>query len=455
MLFCDSFSILTPSPPSKNAKTLALSLWRVTQNPLRSSLKSLSKDSLTNIEDLQNNTILALFSLIEEHNDTKKEIDFDFPVEEFKSAFTPEGFLHPLTLSSGCGFCFILSGTNSSILARVRCISFTQVLNSRPIQPGTFFKVDRIFDLFPVATQFALRFPIVAPPFSRTSFLPKKSLTKIASQQKVTELRWEKIDKQSRWREHLSEIIPNIFIASEVVAKNGPLLKRNGITHILNTCEQVCQSAEGFIKLSFRMNDGGGDSIFSSIWKATTFIDDALENNGKVLVHCQEGVSRSTSIVIGYLIIRHGYDYAKAFKTVRSCRRVASPNPRFIAQLLQLSEVCGTNTSSKTCFFSREKQLPFEIIERRGEIIPVPLSEKAQENDEKVFVVVDFNGNDDVGIFGDGDEGKIIKMYGKKASEDKIQVADELIEDLRRCLRVEQDDEDEDIDEEENLSDDM
>lgn len=451
MLFCDSFSILTPSPPAKSAKTLALSLWRVTQNPLRSSLKSLSKDSLLNVEDLQNNTVLALFSLTEESNDPKREIDFDFPVEEFKSAFNPDGFLHPLTLSSGCGFCFILTGKNSSILARARCISFTQVLNSRPIQPGTYYKIDRILDCFPVAAQFSLRFPIIPPPFSRTTFLPTKNLAKIAKQQKMSELHWEKIDKQARWREHLSEIVPNIFISSEVVAKNGDILRRAGITHILNTCEQVCQSAEGFTKLAFRMNDGGGDTIFSTIWRAVAFIEDALENNGKVLVHCQEGVSRSTSIVIGYLIIKEGYDYPKAFKTVRSCRRVASPNPRFIAQLMQLSEICGTS-STRTCFFSKEKQIPFEIVERRSEVIAMPMTERI-DGKKGCFVVVDFNGSDDVGIFGDGEEGKIIKSYDESSTKEQIECADQLVEDLKKCLRVEQDDDDENVEEDEEEND--
>ena len=221
MLFCDSFSILQGAPPNPKAKTLALSLWKVTDTPLRSTLKSLSKEALTNKEELEPSSILALFSLVEEKSEPTDPIDFEFPVETFSSFFTKESFQHPLTLPT-VGFCFILEGIKSSPLCRARCISLTQVLASRPLQPGSYLKFDRVFDLFPVAAQFSLRFPISPPPFSQTSFLPSKTaLFQVKSTQKSPELKWSKADKQARWRDHLSEIIPGLYIGSEVVAQNG------------------------------------------------------------------------------------------------------------------------------------------------------------------------------------------------------------------------------------------
>ena len=62
------------------------------------------------------------------------------------------------------------------------------------------------------------------------------------------------------------------------------------------------------------MNDGGNDSLFSTIWRTTAFIDEFFDENGYVLVHCQEGISRSSSLVIGFLILHNGYDYPTAYK---------------------------------------------------------------------------------------------------------------------------------------------
>ena len=56
---------------------------------------------------------------------------------------------------------------------------------------------------------------------------------------------------------------------------------------------------------------------------------------GKVLVHCREGVSRSASIVIAYLMIRHQYTVENAIKEVITHRWIR-PNPNFQRQLVQL-----------------------------------------------------------------------------------------------------------------------
>jgi protein-tyrosine phosphatase len=66
----------------------------------------------------------------------------------------------------------------------------------------------------------------------------------------------------------------------------------------------------------------------------TRFIDEELKNGGRVLVHCVAGVSRSTSLVLAYLIRYRGYTLLDAFDLVAERRKIAWPNDGFYRQLI-------------------------------------------------------------------------------------------------------------------------
>ena len=56
-----------------------------------------------------------------------------------------------------------------------------------------------------------------------------------------------------------------------------------------------------------------------------------------VLVHCFEGISRSASVVVAYVLRTNpALDYAAALLQVQQVRPIADPNPAFAVQLPQL-----------------------------------------------------------------------------------------------------------------------
>ncbi|CAF4263091.1 unnamed protein product [Adineta steineri] len=57
--------------------------------------------------------------------------------------------------------------------------------------------------------------------------------------------------------------------------------------------------------------------------------------NEKVLVHCQAGISRSSSIVLAYLIRYHNDSLEKAYEYLLERRPIAAPNYNFLIQLIR------------------------------------------------------------------------------------------------------------------------
>lgn len=61
---------------------------------------------------------------------------------------------------------------------------------------------------------------------------------------------------------------------------------------------------------------------------------DKGQKKGVVLVHCKAGISRSPSVVVGYLLHKDPTQtVAEALAKVQLARPIASPNEGFVAQL--------------------------------------------------------------------------------------------------------------------------
>lgn len=77
------------------------------------------------------------------------------------------------------------------------------------------------------------------------------------------------------------------------------------------------------------------ENIIQHFPTAIDFIDDALKDkNGTnaVLVHCFYGVSRSSTLVIAYLMKKYSLTYQKAFERAKSKRSLVHPNHGFAVQ---------------------------------------------------------------------------------------------------------------------------
>lgn len=66
---------------------------------------------------------------------------------------------------------------------------------------------------------------------------------------------------------------------------------------------------------------------------------------GRILVHCAVGVSRSATLVLAYLMIRHHMPLVEAIKTVKDHRGII-PNRGFLRQLVALDNALRLKRSA-------------------------------------------------------------------------------------------------------------
>ena len=94
------------------------------------------------------------------------------------------------------------------------------------------------------------------------------------------------------------------------------------------------------------VNDEVQADILTYLDGATLFLHHLLANGSNVLVHCEMGISRSTTLVIAYLIRMMQMTRDEAYLHVKARRPKASPNPGFWNQLKTFEEQCH-NTNDK------------------------------------------------------------------------------------------------------------
>ncbi|KAK8582898.1 hypothetical protein V6N13_069664 [Hibiscus sabdariffa] len=144
-------------------------------------------------------------------------------------------------------------------------------------------------------------------------------------------------DKLAFFDKECSRIAEHVYLGSDAVAKNREILRQNGITHVLNCVGFVCPEyfRHDLVYKTLWLQDSPSEDITSILYDVFDYFEDVQEHGGKVLVHCCQGVSRSTSLVIAYLMWREGQSFEDAFQYVKAARGVTNPNTGFAFQLLQ------------------------------------------------------------------------------------------------------------------------
>ncbi|GMS88181.1 hypothetical protein PENTCL1PPCAC_10356 [Pristionchus entomophagus] len=151
-------------------------------------------------------------------------------------------------------------------------------------------------------------------------------------------------------------VAPGVFIGSQDVAADIQLLRANKITHVVNAATGIrCFFEKQFKYHLIKILDDPSEDIKSSLMPALDFMRHAVDSGGAVslhfltfdlpcktdipvFVHCNAGISRSSTVCIAYLIHYADHTVNSAIEHIKSVRPVIRPNDGFLVQLRSFEE---------------------------------------------------------------------------------------------------------------------
>ena len=141
-------------------------------------------------------------------------------------------------------------------------------------------------------------------------------------------------------RQALLTIYPSIVLDDQLYQGTGEqaaipkIVQDLNISHIVNiSCDYQNAFSNNIKYLTIRLEDVTTSNLLQHFPEAVSFIDEAFENGGRVLVHCNLGASRSATITIAYLMHSHKWTLKDSFEFLKECRPVSQPNRGFFNQL--------------------------------------------------------------------------------------------------------------------------
>ena len=139
------------------------------------------------------------------------------------------------------------------------------------------------------------------------------------------------------------QIEEGLFLGSIGTANNKEELKNFNVTHILTVANSLPPKYpnESVYKV-LNVADTKFTDLQQHFDECFNYIEQAKRAGGSVLVHCFAGMSRSATIVLSYLMKKHGLRVSQALAHVKSKRPQAAPNAGFILQLQDLEKKCDS-----------------------------------------------------------------------------------------------------------------
>jgi len=132
----------------------------------------------------------------------------------------------------------------------------------------------------------------------------------------------------------VTEITPSLYLTSVYGATRENIIKR-GCTLLVNAAQELPkQEIAGVESIKLFLDDTPYAIINVYFDRIADKIHEHVLRGGRSLVHCVLGVSRSTSLVLAYLMKYKNMSLKNAFDAVSARRPCVRPNPGFWRQLL-------------------------------------------------------------------------------------------------------------------------
>lgn len=133
-----------------------------------------------------------------------------------------------------------------------------------------------------------------------------------------------------------SEVIPGRLFIGDRFAASEANLRRRGFTHVLCCVSGPARiPMEGITRVILPLSDHGVSDLMDEVLPlAVPFIADSLADEGtRVLVHCSQGINRSVTVTVAYLMAAEGKSLKEAWAQVSAARPQACMHDKYVEQL--------------------------------------------------------------------------------------------------------------------------
>ena len=96
-----------------------------------------------------------------------------------------------------------------------------------------------------------------------------------------------------------------LYLGSDIVAQDYEKLHENGITHVVNCAADYSANYhvdKGVKYCSLHLKDHVRENIECCFYEVIDFMKQAKSENGRVYVHCVQGISRSTTMCLCFMM---------------------------------------------------------------------------------------------------------------------------------------------------------
>jgi len=146
-------------------------------------------------------------------------------------------------------------------------------------------------------------------------------------------------------RRECQEILPGLLLGPFVASKSLETLQSLQITHIV--CIRDAKEAfsvrprfpDNFSYLTLDVEDNEEQNLIRLFPMMKQFVDTAISQGGRVLVHCNGGISLSPAFVVMFVMQYYQLSWEDALHMVQNRRYCISPNGGFLTQLKEYEAI--------------------------------------------------------------------------------------------------------------------
>jgi hypothetical protein len=131
-----------------------------------------------------------------------------------------------------------------------------------------------------------------------------------------------------------NKIIKNIYLGSIDSVYDKENLQKFNIKNVISVLPEFnAPFPNDFNYFIINANDTTQTNLFDIFEETNNFIEESLNNDEAILIHCMMGRSRSVTILSAYIIKTFGFTPTKTIEFIKSIRPIIEPNPYFLQQL--------------------------------------------------------------------------------------------------------------------------